>query len=184
MQISSLTIIISLKSKLLEFPNLVDSLKNKDPDFIEFLEKWMKEVETILKNNGISECAVIAGYRSKLIAPLFDETQRRSKKKQQLQLASEIMFALQDTLLLVIKPHEIKVNEARDLLIQLLSIVKQSSTLKYTDQTDFQEFILRVWQICSTNEQLKQGTIKILTLISQIDALRILSEEINLAEWR
>lgn len=184
MQVSSLTIIESLANKLLEFPGLVDSLRNKDADFLELLEKWMKEIEVILKNNRISECAVIAGYRSKIIAPLFTEPQKRSIKKRQLQIASEIMFELQDTVLSAVKPHEIKVNEAKDLLIHLLSIVKQSGALKYTDQTDFQEFIISVWQLCSTHEQLKLATIKILTLISQIDVLRIIAEEINLTEWR
>lgn len=184
MQVSSLSIIESLKSKLLEFPDLVDSLRKKDYDFLELLEKWMKEIETILKNNRISECAVIAGYRSKIIAPLFAETQKRSTTKRRLQLASEIMFELQDTVLSVIKPHEIKVNEAKDLLIHLLSIVKQSGALKYTDQTNFQEFIHSIWQLCSTHEQLKQGTVKILTLISQVDILRLIAEEINIVEWR
>jgi predicted RNA-binding protein with EMAP domain len=162
----------------------VDSLRKKDYNFLESLEKWMKEIETILQNNRISECAAIAGYRSKIIAPLFSESQKRSVKKRQMQLASEIMYELQDTVLSVIKPHETKVNEARDLLIHLLSIVKQSTSLKYTDQTNFQEFILSIWNLCSTHEQLKQGTIKILTLISQIDALRIIAEEIEIVEWR
>jgi len=184
MQISSLSIIELLNSKLLEFPNLVDSLRKKDYGFLELLEKWMKEIETILKNNRISECAVIAGYRSKIIAPIFTESQKRSTKKLQLQIAAETMFELQNTVLSVIKPHEIKVNEARDLLVHLLSIIKQSTSLKYSDQTNFQEFILSIWKLCSSHEQLKQGTIKILTLISQMDALRIIAEEIDLTEWR
>lgn len=184
MQVSSLTIIESLVNKLLEYPGLVDSLRNKDADFLEALEKWMKEIEMILKNNRISECAIIAGYRSKIIAPLFTEPQKRSVKKRQLQIASGIMFELQDTVLSVVKPHEMKVSEAKDLLIHLLSIVKQSGALKYTDQTNFQEFIISVWQLCSTHEQLKLATIKILTLVSQTDVLRIIAEEINLAEWR
>lgn len=184
MQISSLSIIELLKNKLLEFPALVDSLKNKDYNFLELLESWMKETETILKNNRISECAVISGYRSKIIAPLFSESQKRSVKKRQLQQASEILFDLQFTILSIIKPYEIKVNEARDLLIQVLSIVKQSELIKYKDQIVFQEFVNSIWLLSSTNEQLKPATVKILTLVSQIDALRIMSEEINLSEWR
>jgi len=84
----------------------------------------------------------------------------------------------------VIKPYETNVNEARDLLKQLLSIVKQSGGIKYSDQLDFQVFITSIWQLFSTHEQLKPGTLKILTLISQIDALRIIAEEIDLIEWK
>ena len=184
MQTSSLSFIESLKNKLLEFPALVDSLKNKDYNFLELLESWMKETETILKNNKISECAVIAGYRSKIIAPLFAESQKRSKKKRQLQMTSEVLFELQGTIISVIKPFEVKVDEARDLLIHLLSILKQSGAIKYTDNTDFQDFITNIWKLFSTHEQLKPSTVKILTLVSQMDALRIMAEEINLSEWR
>lgn len=183
MQTSSLSIIESLKAKLLGFPGLVDSLKNKDYNFPEILESWMKETELILKDHKISECAIVAGYRSKLIAPLFTDTQKRSTKKRQLQIAAEILFDLQSTIVSVIKPYEIKVNEARDLMTQLLALVKQSGALKYTNQTNFQEFITSIWQLCSTHDQLKPGTVKILTLISQIDALRIIAEEINPVEW-
>jgi hypothetical protein len=184
MQVSSLTIIESLKSKLLEFPDLVDSLKNREFNFLELLETWMKETETILKNYKISECSVIAGYRSKIIAPLFAEPQRRSAKKQQWQLAAEQMFYLQETVITVIKPYETKVNEARELLVQLIGIVRQSGTIKYSDQSNFQEFIRSIWHLCATNDQLKPGAAKILTLVSQIDALRIIAEEIVLEQWR
>jgi len=81
MQVSKLTIIESLESKLLTFPALVDSLKNKDYNFLELLENWMKETETILKNNNIAQCSKIAGLRSKIIAPIFDEIRGRSTKK-------------------------------------------------------------------------------------------------------
>lgn len=184
MQVSSLSIIELLKSKLLEFPDLVDSLKNKDYNFLDVLESWMKETETILKNNRISECSLISGYRSKIIAPVFAETQKRSVKKRQLEIASEILFELQQTIVLVIKPYEIKVNEARDILIQILSVVQQSGAIKYSDEIVFQEFINSIWKLCSTNEQLKPFAVKTLTIIPQNDALRIIAEEISLNDWR
>jgi hypothetical protein len=184
MQVSSLSIIELLKNKLLEFPGLVNSLKNRDYIFLELLETWMKDTETILKNNRLSECAVIAGYRSKIISPLFSDHQERSTKKRQLQIASAIMFELQHTIVSVVKPYEAKVAEARDLVIHLLSIVKHSGAISYTDLTNFQEFVTSIWLLCSTHEQLKPSSIKILTLISKIDVLRIIAEEVNLDEWR
>jgi len=184
MQVSSLTIIESLKGKLLEFPALVDSLNKREFNFLALLETWMKETERILKDYSMSECAVIAGYRSKLLAPLFAEPQKRSTKKQQWQLASALLFDLQETVVKVIRPYEMKVNEARDLMVQLLGIVQQSGAIHYTDQTNFQEFISSIWQLCSTNDQLKPGAAKILTLVSRIDALRIIAAAIEPEEWR
>jgi len=184
MQVSKLTIIESLESKLLTFPALVDSLKNKDYNFLELLENWMKETETILKNNNIAQCSKIAGLRSKIIAPIFDETRGRSTKKKQLHIAAESMYEIQSTILSVIKPYEQKVSEARDLLKHLLSVLKQSGAIKYTDETDFQDFINKIWKLFSTHEQLKSSTVSILTLISQVDALRIIADEIEIKEWK
>ena len=184
MKISSLTIVESLKGMLLRFPALVDCLQNKNFNFLSLLENWMREAETILINNQIAECSEIAGLRSKIIAPLFAGQHGRSNKKMQLQIASGLLYEIQKTIISVLKRYEIKVDGARDLLINLLSILKQSGAIKYSDSIDFQSFINHIWNMFSTHEQLKPGTVKILTLISQIDALRIIAEEINLEEWR
>jgi hypothetical protein len=184
MQVSRLTIIESLESKLLTFPALVDSLKNKDYDFLDLLETWMKETETILKNNNISQCSKIAGLRSKIIAPIFEEGRGRSAKRKQWYIAAESMYEIQSTVLSVIKPYEQKVNEARDLLRHLLSILKQSGAIKYADGTNFQDFINGIWKLFSTHEQLKSSTVSVLALVPQVDALRIIADEIELTEWR
>lgn len=184
MQISILSIIEPLKTKLLEYPALVDGLKNKDYNFLELLENWMKETETILKNNNIAQCSKIAGLRSKIITPIFDESHGRSTKKRQINIAAELMYEIQDTILSVINPYEKKINEARDLLKNLLSVLKQSGAIKYSENIDFQYFINQIWSLFSTHEQLKPSIVSILTLISQVDALRIMAEEIELTEWK
>ncbi len=184
MQASKLTIIESLETKLLAFPDLVDSLKNKDYNFLAMLESWMKETEAILRNNNIAQCSKIAGLRSKIIAPIFDESRGRSARKRQLLIASELLYELQDVVLSILKSYEIKVNEARDLLIHLLSILKQSGAIKYTNEVNFQNFITQIWKLSSLHEQLKPITVKILTLVSQVDALRIIADEIEITEWR
>lgn len=184
MQVSKLSVIESLTSKLLMFPDLVDKLKNKDSNFLELLELWMKETETILKNNNLPQCSTIAGLRSKIISPIFDETRGRSAKKKQTLIAAESMYEIQNTIILVINPFEQKVSEARDLIKHLLSVLKQSGAIKYTVETDFQDFINMIWKLFSTHEQLKSTSVSILTLISQTDALRIMADEIDIKEWK
>lgn len=184
MLVSSLTILDLLNNKLLEFPALVDSLKNKEVQYLSSLERWMKETEDILKKNRISECALIAGYRSKIIAPMFADGKLRSTRKNQWQQASALMFDLQESILTVMRPYEVKVSEARDLVLQLMSILKQSNALQYSDGVNFQDFVQRIWQLCYNHEQLKQYTVKIASLVSQNDIFRIIAEEINLTEWR
>ena len=69
-------------------------------------------------------------------------------------------------------------------MIHLLSILKQSGAIKYTEETNFQSFINQIWKLFSTHDQLKSSTVKILTLVSQIDALRIIADEIEITEWK
>lgn len=182
MRTSSITIIESLKVKLLEFPILVDNLQNKDTSFLQNLQNWMREIELILKNNNISETSEIAGFRSKILAPLFSDDKSRSSKKRQISVASETLYEIQNTVLTVLKPYETKVNEARDIVLQLLIVLSQSESVKYNG-SDFQDFINKIWTLFSTHEQLKPSAAKILTLISQIDALRLIADEINLENF-
>ncbi len=183
MRVSSLTIIESLSLKLLEFPELVDSLKRKDFTFLDTLEHWLKDTEIILKKHNLHAYSTISAYRSKIIAPSFAENQQRSVKKRQLQVASELLFDIQQTIIAVLQPHENKVNEAKDLLTQVLSVIRESGTIKYTANTVFQDFVTNIWHLCSVNDQLKPFTVKICSLISQQDALRIIAAEIQLTEW-
>lgn len=184
MQTSILSIIEPLLLKLLDFPALVDSLKNKDHNFLELLEEWMKDTETILKNNNIAQCSKIAGFRSRIIAPKFGETHGRSTKKRQLNVAAESMFEIQETILLVIDPLQQRIDDARKLIKNLLSVLRQSGAIKYTDNMDFQYFINQIWTLCKNHDQLKPSVVSILAVISQVDALRIMAEEINLNEWK
>jgi len=183
MKASSLVITELITKKLLQFSAIVDRLQNKDPYFIPVLDDWMKEIESLFKDHNIAESAEIAGLRSKIIAPLFGEESRIAAKKKQLKIASEVLYDLQHAVLSVMKPHELKVNESRDILNQLLGILKQTGAVKYQVGSDFQDFINKIWGVFSTHEQLKASAIKILTLISQADAVRIIAEEIELNEW-
>jgi hypothetical protein len=184
MQVSKLSIIESLTNKLFVFPDLVDSLKNKDFNFLELLEIWMKETEIILKNNNIPQCSKIAGLRSQIIVPIFEESRGRTTKKKQLLIAAQSMNEIQSTILSVIELYDQKVSEARDLIKHLLSVLKQSGAIKYADDTNFQDFVNLLWKILSTHEQLKSTTVSILTLISQTDTLRIIADEIEINEWK
>jgi hypothetical protein len=183
MQVSALSITESLKSHLFTYPALVDSLQQKDFDFLLKLETWMRTVEAILKNNNIAECAEIAGLRSKIIAPLYGDIKKGSVKKKQMQVAADALYEVQSIVFSVVKPYEVKVVEARDLLINLLNVVKQAGAIKFVVGDDFQTFINQVWTFFSSHEQLKPGTVKILTFVSQIDAIRIIAEEIDIKEW-
>ncbi len=184
MKTSALVLTETVKEKLLKFSSIVSKLQNKEPDFIIVLEDWIKEIETIFKNNNISESSELAGLRSKIIAPMFADTTRLAAKKKQWQVAAEILYDLQRTVLEVLKPYEIKVEESRNILLQLLGILKQTEAVKFNNGDNFQYFVNKIWEIFKTHEQLKPSTFKILSLISEADAQRIIAEEILLNDWQ
>lgn len=179
MKISTVDLVKNLEKLLLQYPSLVNKLKNKDVDLIQQLEKWILEVENLLTKNNIAKVSELAGLRSKILAPNYSTGQRTSIKKLQFQVASEILYDIQKNVANTLLPYEVKVNEAKDIIIQLLMILSQSGTIKFVN-TNFQNFILQIWSIFSSTEQLKPSVGKILTLVSYSDALRIISEEINL----
>jgi hypothetical protein len=97
----------------LQFPKLVDKLKNKDSNFISLLEKWILEVEQVLKKNNIAKVSEIAGLRSKILAPSFSLVHRNTIKKIQLQVAAEVLYDIQNKVSTILLPFENKVNKAR-----------------------------------------------------------------------
>lgn len=183
MKASALDIIEKSKSSLMQFSSLVDQLQNKQPDFIPSLERWMKMIETIFKEYNIAEQSEIAGLRSKILSPLLSDMPRVAAKKKQLFIASENLYHLQATVLAVIKPYEFKVDESTDLVRKIMGLLKQTDAVKYHLSEDFQGFVNKIWQVFLVNEQLKPSAMKILTLVSHTDAIRIIAEEIELSEW-
>jgi hypothetical protein len=184
MKISILHIVNSLEKMLLQFPGIVDGLKNKDYDFLKNLDDWMVEAEKFMMDQRMAECSKIAGLRSKIAAPLFSDRPRQLKKRDQIKAAAECLNKLQGIVTQSIEPYKKRIIEADELLIQMLQVLRQSGVIKYKDGTEFQSFIREIWNILSQNEQLKPAILKLNTLITPIDAQLMIAEEINLEEWR
>lgn len=184
MQKSILDLTYKLKAKLIEFPSIVNSLEKKDFNFLTNLLTWIKDTEEILKTYNISETSELAGLRSRILSPRFSESRNVSVKKLQIKIAAEVLYDVQNTVLKVLKPYETRIDECRELIRQLLSIVNQTGAIKYEDSIEFQIFINNIWNLFINHNQLKPGAVKLQTLISNTDILRIMAEEINLSDWR
>ena len=183
MKRSALNLVSALKSKLLEFPGIVSSLEKKEIFFIEKLFMWINNTEEILTTYNISEVSEISGLRSKIISPKFSNNKSISIKKAQLKIASEILYELQNTVLKVLKPFELKVEECRELVRQLLLIVGQTKAIKYNSDFPFENLVNDVWQFIVSNEQLKAGAIKLKTNLPITDIQIIIAEELNLEDF-
>ena len=171
--------VAELKRYLFMVPGIVDKIQRKDNNTIEVLTGWLSQLETFLQKCGYAQCAELAGLRSKLFTPDFSKTARSSIKKEKLRIASEIIFDAQGIVVKLILPMEDKVNEARAIINQILLVAKPAGILEYDKPTDFNNFIQGIWLMFKTNDHVGGGVSKVLTLVNQSDAVRLLAEEID-----
>ncbi len=185
MKKSIINLVKVLKNKLVEFPVMVNRLERKDPHFTNKLMEWIKSTEELLATYNISETSELAGIRSKIIAPAFDTTTRRaSMKKEQLRVAAAVLYELQHLLLEVLQPYEMKVEESRELVRQLLLIVGQSGAISYDTSIPFDVFFNQVWSFINANDQLKAGAVKLKTSLPFNDIQLLIAEEIDLTAFQ
>jgi hypothetical protein len=183
MKKSTVNLVTALKAKLLEFPTIVNSLERKEPNFMNQLFLWINQSEEILSTYNISEVSELAGLRSKIIAPKYADTKSISIKKLQLKIAAESLFDIQHIVLNVLNPKELKIEECRELIIQLLNIVSQTQAIKYNSSLPFDHLINDIWQFIVSNDQLKAGAIKLKTSLIMTDIHLLIAEELNLNDF-
>lgn len=174
-----LDLISSLKTELLQFPLIVDRLEKKEPDFLEELLNWIKRTEGLFIQHSISEASLLAGIRGRILASRFDDSRRTRSKKNQIRIAADSLYELQNVVLSVLKPYENKIDEAKDLIKYLLKTVEQVGAIEFGPQDDFQSLVEKVWNLFQSHDQLKAGAVKIKASLSRADILRIIAEEID-----
>ena len=170
-------------SLLLRFPDLTDRFRQNDVRFVGGLEAWLKEGHDTLKRHGIAECARLAGFRAKLFVAPNDGGRRRLTRKAQIQIASEMMFDVQDTLLEVYKPIERRLNSCRDVIRPLLEAIRQTGMVKYSGDDGFNAFLDTLWNVLRGHDQLKSRMSSVLSLVSEGDARRLVAETLDLENW-
>jgi len=183
MKKSKVNLVTALKGKLIEFPYIVNSLEKKEINFVNKLLLWINQSEAIFINNNVSEVSELAGLRSKIIAPKSSDNKSMSIKKIQLKIAAESLFELQHIVLNVLTPLELKIEECRELIRQLLQIVSQTKIIKYNQDLPFDSLINEVWQFIVSNDQLKAGAIKLKTSLSITDIQLLIADEVNLEDF-
>ena len=172
-----------LHADLLEFPALVNRLERKDAAFIPELFEWMRRAEEHLLAYQSRQAAEIAGMRSRILAGRHDEGHGIAKRKLQWKAAADSLFALQEVLQEVCVPLEKQLDEARELIRQLLLIVAQTGAFTYDSKRDFDAFLQEIWKFICGNEQLRAGAVKLKTVLSAEDIRLLMAEEINLEDF-
>ena len=181
MKKSTIYIINQLKPPLLEVPDLVTSLYKKKFSSLDDLMDWLVKIENRLKQLNYSECAEIAGLRAQLAQHKFSVgVKPTEKKKRQFHKALEVIYPAQEAVTKIIFPLEEKIEQARDLMKQILNVAASLNILPKPTPQNFNSYIHNVWSILATHEQIKNGINNIKSLIGMTDGLQLLAEEIEM----
>lgn len=182
MRKSTLSLVETLKAQLLQVSKMTDMVARRDPSLVEVLIAWTKSTESILASYTISDVAELAGLRSKLLS-LRQAHGSGTTRRERYKVASDLLYEIQHVVLVIVKPHEEKVAECRALVRQLLSLVSQSGALPYDTTISLDVFLDRVWSAISRHDQLKSSAARLRSILVPSDVMRLLAEEIDLAEW-
>lgn len=180
---SQFILVSQLKEKLQEFPNIVSYLEKKDPFFIEKILAWLKSVEEIFSTNNISEVSEVAGFRAKILAGRLSDERGFNTKKNQIKIAANLLYDAQNCVINVLLPHEGKMNECRDITKQILALTIQKKGLNYTNEIDFNDFVQRIWWYILSDSDLKIGGVKLKSMLSEMDIIMLIADEINLEDF-
>ena len=183
MKKSQFILIKQLKEKLLQFPSIVSKLAKKDPYFIDSLLVWLKSAEDIFSSYNISAVSELAGFRAKILAARISNERGGNIKKKQIKAASDILYDLQSTVLTVLMPFEKKIDDCRELIKQLLTLLKQRGTIHYNPQVSFEVFVNSVWQTILMDNELSVGAIKLKSILSETDIIMVVGDEIEITEF-
>jgi hypothetical protein len=183
MQKSLIHLTNNLSNLLLEFPSLVRRLERKDPQFLPLLLTWIESAEDLLSTYRIVGVAELSGLKSKILSPSYSNDFRGSLRKQQLKVAVDILYDLQECLQKTLEPHQQKVTQSRELINQLLSIVAESGAIQYKHPSPLDQFVRQIWQILNSHDQLKGGAVQLKSQFSEQDVILLIAEEIDLSRF-
>ncbi|MFY1045378.1 hypothetical protein [Chryseobacterium sp. GP-SGM7] len=183
MKKSQFILVNQLKEKLQDFRMIVTSLETKEPSFLEKIFSWLKSTEDIFSTNNISEVSEIAGLRSKILTAKFSDERGSNIRKNQIKVAAGILYNAQNTVLNILMPYEQKINDCKEITKQLLALTAQTEIQKYNKNIKFEDYVTIVWHYIISDNNLKVGAVKLKSILSEMDILMVIADEIDLEEF-
>ncbi|TCP25025.1 hypothetical protein EV195_10456 [Tenacibaculum skagerrakense] len=178
MRKSTTKIVGDIEIQLSKISNIVNLLEKKSSASTKTLKNWLSETEELLQKLSIPESSMFAVKRGELSTFIPQDT--RNKRKELYYFSANLLTGAQENIWSVYQKHKEKLDNATQLIHQLLQIIYQSNQFKYDANEDFTLFIHQVWEFCCAHEQLKPLTLQILTLINKTDVLLVLAKEIEI----
>jgi hypothetical protein len=179
-----------INTLLIQSSSLVDKYENKNVSFVESFKEWLIKGEELLKRYNKPQVSELAGLRSVTIAAergVYDKNiniiSAKSNRKISSSIAAISLNKAQNILQNVLKPVLENIEHAKNLIKQILVTAAQKNLInKYwlTDE-DLSTKLQNLWKAFKEDTDLKALTNHVLTLVSYVDALRLMEEILD--EW-
>ncbi|HEY1137391.1 MAG TPA: hypothetical protein VGE64_07860 [Xanthomonadaceae bacterium] len=180
---STLQLTRQLSDALLQFPVLVRAFERKTPQALPQLLAWIDATESTLSGHRLVAAADVAGFKSRVLAPMFDDEKRGTLRRRQLAAAALLLHDLQQSVQLALQPHAARVEQARGIARQLLQIVAQSGAVPWDPSASYEDMIDRIWLLCTGHDQLKPLAAQLKMLLPTNDIRLLLAEEADPADF-
>jgi len=173
-----------LSRLLLGFAELVNAFEHKQPQALGMLQSWLLQAEQALSTQQQVAAAELAALRSKLLQPVYQDEHRGAVRRQQMRQAVELLHPAQQALAKALAPVSDTLQRSRELLRQLLSIVRQSQAVVYQSNQSFDSFVRQLWQFIVSHEQLKPGAVQLRNWLTQQDIWLLIAAEAEPSEFQ
>jgi hypothetical protein len=168
---------------LLEFPNIVQAFQTKSAGSIPLLSAWTQRSEDLLSTHRLPEAAHLAGVKSRMIAASAQDDRSSNSRKRQIQSAVACLEDFQQCLQDALRPNAIKIEQARDVLRNLLQIVASSGAIRYDPKHGLDGLIVQIWNLCNQHDQLKPHVVQLKSWLSFDDIRLLMAEEIEPSDF-
>lgn len=172
-----------LTDLLLEFTGIVNAFQAKSSSATLTLSAWMQRAEDLLSSHRLPQAARLAGVKAKMLAASTQDERNGATRRRQIQAAVACLDDAQQCLQDALQPQAAKIEQARDVLRNLLQIVARSGAVRYEPKYGIAALIEQVWELCAQHDQLKAHAVQLRSWLSFDDIRLLMAEEIEPADF-
>lgn len=171
-----------IQNLLLRIPRLVDSLEQRDPNFVQKVRQWLTVVEEVLVNNRMPLSGNIAALRGTLDAtergafpPGLTFHGRPTARKIKEATAADVVRRASELLSNALQDDVTRIAEAERLSHQLIALGKSMGLIVggINDSAHTQK-LKEIWKTISADPNIAPGAVRLESLVGQNDALILL----------
>ena len=171
-----------LKRLLLDSTVLADLFQARDPAFLPQYKAWLKQAESLLKEHDRAEASELAGIRAEVVAVERGDPpgkvpapgpDRGPRRKKRYSLVAHTLPRAQETLQRVLYPLQERLEEARDIVRQMVVIGFEAGLIQQMNFTQGSSN-MKLQALAGAFAQLehtRNGVIRVKMLVSQVDFL-------------